>query len=305
MPLLLPSFVQLSRGVTLPELGVSRHHISVRRPGLRVYVIDARGVVVESRALNGLASPVLVVGQLPVGHICVPLEGTYVARRGSHDYALGRGSAIVDPGALLDERWEDATFRALCIEWDRDHGPVALTSTLRLSPREVEVIEGVANHVRHETLGPDDLDRLFAMLRAHGLPLLEGSVRELPAAPRDAHALAAAVSQLWMRYHQHPDLSDLEGMLGRSARHIRRRLRELGPWSNVPDGDWRRTLRQGRVLLAPSLATARGATVERIAQALGYRSARALLLALREENLPAPSEARALASMGQWAPRLA
>lgn len=292
----LSGLVRYERSAALPELGASRRFVLLQRPGLRLYVVSSEGLTVESRVFrHNPFSWLAAHGPRPCGHLIVPISGAYIARRSGRETSLEAREALLDIDRIFDERWEGSPFVALCIEWSAEYGePQQRQGDLRISRADHAFFRALAEALVHDTLSTENLRALFETLRAIGVPLHPVADVDLGAAPRGAVELARAVNAAHMRYDRHPDLADLEARLGISSRQIRRRLQALGPWWVSPGSDWRSTLRRARVLLAPSLATARGATVERVARALGYRSATALHFALDAEGLPSLSTARAI-----------
>jgi len=267
--------------------------VALQRPGIRFYVIESERMLVDTQLLGPALRGLLLVPP-SIGHLTIPVTGSFVARR-EREVEIDARSALVDPALALDERWEGAHFRALCVDWDAAFGPPGRTTELRLSARESSDVANAARAIVDGTLSRETLQRLTQLLVSHAV-LDEGAWSRLrEPAPPNAHVLARAVNKLFTRFDLHPDLGDLERELGVSPRHIRRTLTDLGPWSVLPGASMRAALRRYRTWLAPSLSTAEGATVEAVAQALGYRSPSALLLALRDEGVPAPSHARAIA----------
>ena len=297
MPGPLTRFVRYQRAVRMAELGAARDLVTMRRPGLRCYVVRSRGLVVESRMFGACRLPLLAAfGDAPtVAHLTVPLEGELVVRRGGRERLVGVGQALLDPGYVVDERWEGRRFAALCVEWTAAHGEAATAAELTVSPADLAALAAFAADLRADEVGDGDVAPLLGRLRGLGLPLFAAHAVALGPAPLAAIELARAFSAVHTQLDRHPDVLDLEALLGVSSRHIRRQLQALGPWWVLPRSDWRGSLRRTRVLLAPSLSTVRGASVERIAGALGYRSAPALLHALDAEGVPPPSRTRAIA----------
>lgn len=288
----IPGLLEIRRTVSMQELGAQRHYVGLIRPGFRLYVVQSNGIVVDSRSLGDSAARLLA--RPVISHITIPLVGRFIARR-ENEIELEPGSALVDTRVEPDERWDDLRFTALCVEWDARFGSTGSTGVFRLLDAELELMKEVARAMMAGTLHPTDLHRLLEALAAHTLLDPTRFMLFDEAAPTRAHEFAVATNALFTNFGAHPDLADLQKTLGFSTRHIRRTLRELGPWSPVGGHSFRSRLRQYRVWLAPSLMTAPGATVKRVAAALGYRSPNALILALRQEGMPSPSQARALA----------
>ncbi len=290
-----PVLVRYERAVELPELGAARRLVMLRRPGLRIYVVRTEGLVVDSRMFAGNAAPLrAAIGPPTIGHLTIPLDGVYVGRRAGRDHCLASRDALIDPGFVVDERWHGPRFAALCVEWSAAYGDAG-SGDLRLSVVDHRRIAAMAAAIVDDRFGDAALPQLIELLRSSGVPLHPVELTALDAAPRDAVVLARAFSALHTQLDRSPALTDVEAMVGQSARHIRRRLGALGPWWVLPDADWRASLRRVRVLMAPCLSTARGATVERTARGLGYGSASALLFALAAEGVPPPSVTRAFA----------
>ncbi len=288
--------MRYERSAGLPELGASRRFVLLLRPGLRLYVVHSQGITVESRVFRqNPYSWVASDGPRPCGHLIIPISGAYIARRAGRETSFEERQALLDVDRVFDERWDGSPFEALCLEWSAEYGEqLQRLGELRLSPADHAFFRAITDALVHDTLSEGDFRALIETLRAIGVPLHPYAQLDLGAAPCGAVELARAVNAAHTRFDCHPDLADLEAMLGISSRQIRRRLQALGPWWVSPGSDWRSTLRQARVRLAPSLATARGATVERVARTLGYRSATALLFALDAEGIPSLAKALAI-----------
>jgi len=291
----LRAFVRYERQVGLSGLDARRGYVCIRRPGLRFYVIETIGLTVESRIF--VASPHLWPdsGDRPVavGHLSIPLEGTYLARRSGTERMHERRFVAVDPTSIFDERWQGPRFRMLCVEWGLIHGrPITSPSDLVLSALDDARLGAFADAIGDGTIDDDATRAVVELLRAIGVPLARLDATLSTSAPAGAIETARTLTSLHTHLDSHPDLSDVETELGVSSRQFRRRLHAHPEWSVLPIPSWRTSMRRMRVRLAPAFATARGATVERIAAALGYRSASALLYALDAEGAPSPALAR-------------
>ena len=271
----------------MPELGARRIYAGLVRPGFRLYVVQSEGLVVDSRSVGTKASDLLFGGRTRIGQVTIPLEGRYIARR-ARELELSPGFVLVDAVVQPGERWDGARFTAMCVEWDSRFSAASSSAVVQLSYAELKQAKTVARGVLAGTLSLAEFHRFLDVLTAHGV--FAAPARSLfgEVAPPRAHEFALALNSLFTRFSSHPDLTDLEKHLGLSSRHIRRILKDLGPWSPILGGSVRANLRRNRVWLAPSLTTARGATVERVARALGYRSPNALIVALRRSNQKTP-----------------
>ncbi len=286
------------RRVALPDALAVRGYVGLHRPGFRIYVIETRGLVMDSRVLSDDHAATCRTST-QTAHICVPLIGDYVVRR-DRERLIAPGEALVEPSVSFDERWSGRRFLAFCVEWgpafgasptEVEIGHIGSTDLARIRTFSEALIRGVVQ--------ADALHEVLELLISHGI--LQPGVRTkiLEPAPPGAHELAAAVSESFCRLDTHPDLSDLQRRFGFGPRTLHRMFDSAGEWSALAPHGWRRRLRVLRTKLAPSLSTARGATVEGVARALGYRSARALLLALRQDSVPPPSTVRELVLGGR------
>lgn len=271
------------------------------QPGLRVYAVDARGV-----GFDTAVQPTVIERIVPRA----TARWTFVAAgalvlRGEQESLVEAGRAVFETGRPpWSERWEghrrrravagSPEFRAVVVEWEEplaaDGAPVVVPVPGPLRRRAGDAAQGLAD----PTLDPAARYAALAPLVAHlcaelGRPT---PVRETvpDAALPILQALTAAQQNLTLR----PALVDVEALVGRPIRDLRREAARWPAWFG-PYGwpsAWRTRLRAIRLVTATRLFSARNATVEAVATATGYGSARALLLALDQEGYPPPSVLR-------------
>lgn len=288
-------FLRFERRFCVPAISVERHHVALRRPGLRFYVIATRGIVMDSRAAPRPAClrPSSAGHDRPVGQLTVALQGGFVVRRGREQVFADRCGAA-DAVEVWDERWDGQPFRALVIEWDGRHGePLRQLGDVPLTADEHRFFGDLADRVDRGDGGEGLAATAIERLRAIGLPLVRSEAMPTSTPPPGAAQLVTAAGRLLGRLDRSPSIVDLSTATALEERELRRRLRRLGPWLAL-HASWRAMLHDNRMTMAASLATAPGATLEIMALALGYGAPSAMLAAMRAAGLPPPSQIRAL-----------
>jgi AraC-like DNA-binding protein len=278
------------------EPGVERGVARLTRPGLEVYCCWSEGVIFDTRAVG--RAPRFVSAD--THSFSVQLEGEILVRRDERETTVATNATIAEPNGPWDERWLGRRFFTLVVEWDPRYGGPVDRQIGSLSPADIDRCRTLANRLRTEGDAPDlvtEVVALISTLRAAGLPLHPVSstalTRDVP--PR-AREVAATFGAVLSNIHRGPAWIDLESSLGVDDRTVRRLLDRDPEWYPLGLGrvGFRRALRRERLNLAAAFLTAREATIERVARACGYGSARALLLALHQERRPPPAEVRAL-----------
>jgi AraC-like DNA-binding protein len=271
--------------------GLAERHFSLLvAPGLRVYVAGSRGVVVDTAVVDSMLS------RNPNAHVTIPLSGEFVLRQG-RETSVGVGSVVVEQSISHDERWEGRVFSALVVEWKPERA-MAAREIAPIGAADRGALVGFAERLAHGGLrGPEaqqDCADLLSRLAALGVPVSCSGLLEEPAESGGAQRFLDALGEHESNLRGQPMWVDLERSLGRSERHLRRgfpqSLALLGRNESI---SYRRQMRSLRMRLAASFVASEGTTVERVAASLGYGSARALLLAMKQAGLPTPAEIRA------------
>lgn len=290
------------RSLEVPELGASLRRQQLRHRHLTCKLVEARGVVMDDLLLAPTSIPTSVPGW-PV--VTVVLHGKGVVRAdGYGSEAVPRELVWTPPG--LDYRGrggEGGTILVLLLQWDpavfggagesADSARLRATDFDRLRGGVAEALAAGYDGARAAVA----LERICTALRALGLMDARPTAGDLfvpvdGAVERAGRAVDALLSNL----HGMPGTLDLHQRLGRSAAHTRRlvtayadALRAQGATS------WRDMLHSWRLYMGASLMTAKRATTERVASALGYRSPAAFCHAFALAGMPSPGAIRSLA----------
>lgn len=259
---------------------------------LRVYAIQARGLVFESLPLapRGAMVPPLIGHQLT----CV-IAGELVSRRGGRERSALPGTALLEPSMAWNERWMGDPFAALLIDWDPALVPVRATEVLPLSPaREAEVAALYDCVWQPEDDAPagERIVAAAADLLAHlGLDRFDASAGRF-ASSDESRATARWVSAL---------RSDLPSagfkraseLTGLGERQLRRHFEHMAQDAGMANS-LRSVLVQDRLVAAVRLLGG-GRPIAEVAQAAGFGSSRALGVALDHAGMPTATEIRRLA----------
>lgn len=276
-----------------------REYAALGRPGLRIYAVSLQGASFETRALGPIVARSGPAARGFCNHLTVVLDGALILRRGAEHEVPSR-SLVAESGTPWDERWEGRRFACVVWEWSEAFGPpVAAPSDARLNGvdagRVERLFEALAGGGARGAAGAALAVEAGALARSFGVDLPPWREELLAETPPGAQALADLLNGSFSALDRKPMWVDLEGGAELSERHLRRRLRALGDWLDIPHGGFRERLRVLRATAATTLLGAPGATLEHVAASVGYSSARALALALREEGLGGHDEIRALA----------
>lgn len=196
--------------------------------------------------------------------------------------------AIVMRQSRARERYE-----SLVLEWDPGSigGEPPAGFTIRaLSEDTLGVVAAAADELARTT----SIDRAERALRTvlgtlRALPLDPGAALVEPV-PERTSALSTALDELLSDLAQRPMAIDLHEQLGLSLRQLNRVVTDFNERYGFNAGSWRDARGRRRVLMGVALMSARGATVEEVAEAVGYASPTAFARALAEAELPPPGE---------------
>ncbi len=256
--------------------------------GVRAYVIALDGLGFDRALLDGACAPLTPEGVS--GQLVVPLDGAYLLR-GTRELVLEPGTALTDDAGPKHERWCGRSFRAFVVEWAADRGAACATADLPLSRRDLARARSLAERVERDEPEPALLADVAQWTRGLGIAVSAWSPGEV-AVDRTHQRVADALSSTFSQLSTRPNWPEFAARLGASERQARVRLERYLRAVRMPPTSFRSTLRHVRVNAAVSLLGAPDATVAQVAASLGYGSDRALILALQEEGLPAPSEIR-------------
>lgn len=280
--------LRLTRHARLLSRDVGRSYVAWQDPHMRIYVVRATGLRLDSSVLGvlGPAGP-------RAGHINIQLDGALLSRRWDLEQTITERSLAVDPRIYWNERWIGPVFRVLVIEWDAEYGPVpsafsqGIVSTL--DHQRLSAIADVLERSREAHLAAAALEELDALLAANGVRLhgLE-ALRRSVSSERDA-VTARWLSALRSALHTQPSWIDAVQSTGRSERQLRRDVAALCERLGLAADGLRALLVRERVVSAALLLSARGASVTEVARSVGFGTARALGLALERAGLPSAS----------------
>lgn len=258
--------------------------------GLRVYVVETRGVVFDTNVQK------LSLGAQPTraGQLAIVLRGEYVFRRLGLT-TLRQGDVVVAPLDGWDERWDGGDFRVLLIDWETNHGaPVEETRTSRLDREALAELTAFADALQtpgSEARCEADLGRVVDLARDLGAPLLERAAWPLIETPETVARVHAALSKILTQAGSTPRWVDVESEIGVTERTLRRWVDAHPAWFGWYPS-FRQTMLYWRLSSAAMFVTAEGSRLEEVAKLTGYGSSRALIHALETHGLAAPSELR-------------
>lgn len=276
-----------SGGVLLSERGVRLsadtrvRSVTLKRPGLRVQLVDAAGYETDTRAVQA-ALPELSV---PRHTFTAVLKGRYE----SDDVGGDSGCATLETRDAWRERWVGPHQRFVVVTWDgagestggvERLGAVAHATWRELAQRLERATQSTANAVARDALDA---------VRASGLQLPDIPFDPVPDSVERA---ARALNYVFTHLHETPQWIDIEQHSGVSERQLRRVIRANPGW--LPEVGWRRALLAHRLQLATSLLRSPATSAREVARALGYRSDVALHTALRRAGLDAQTRRAAI-----------
>jgi hypothetical protein len=255
----------------------------------------------DTRALGGIAERNGPAARGLRSHLTVVLDGALILRR-DHERDLGERELVGESDTAWDERWEGRRFACVVWEWDATVAPLLeRPSDARLTHSDICRVQRVFDALMMGARGPAAAALAVdagALAQCFGIDLPNWNERSLGPTPPGAQALGDLLSDAFCSLDEKPMWTDLEGGAERSERQLRRRLKLLGDWVDVPGGAYRERLRLLRACGAATLLGAAGVSVEHVARSVGYGSARALALALREQGLGTHEQIRAVIRSG-------
>ncbi|MBL8625154.1 MAG: hypothetical protein JNK64_27840 [Myxococcales bacterium] len=288
------------RATWAPALAAGRGAYFLLHPALRVYVVASHGLTHEKRLYAG-TTLAHAPGRRQLAQLV--LDGALRLGDGAATRWLGPGELSLQPRSLPDERWQGARFAALVVEWTPAPGAIVPRwTTGALAPALVAWSRAWSEALIAAPPATADAARATAALldrwRAAGVPLPALDAAALaPPVPPAIRTLATALGDALSDLAARPMLVDLEARCARSGRHLRRELADFDRYYGFPGGtSWHRVSRWWRLSMATCLMTARGATTEGVAAALGYGSPQAFCLAMAHAGLPSPGQVAAAAA---------
>jgi AraC-like DNA-binding protein len=249
----------------------------------RVHVVDNDGVVSDDRIAlrafqrkGALGRPVITVVLAGAARIDAFAETRWLE--------AGDVSAVEAKNAIVMRQSRDRErYRAFVVEWD--DGPIR-----RDRPRGFEVsrcddaaIARAADAIVNET---DIEASLRSALTALGFSVDTLAEEVSPQTRKLSRALDDLLSDMSAR----PMAIDLHEMLSVSLRQLNRLVLDFNERYGFNAVGWRDTRGRRRLLMGAALMTARGATVDEVARAVGYTSPTAFARAMADAGLPPPGE---------------
>jgi len=270
----------------------TRESVSWSSERLRVYVLTAVQLQVDSRAISKMA------GLFGPRHaqVTLQLEGELITRRHANEATIASGMIGVEPSLVWDERWQGTRFRTLVVEWSDELGgmPTGFDAA-RLSPSDRAEVADIADAVQYgaEPLAHRAISRLCLLLRSLGVPVETRDELSLVPDHRAIQTMADRLSAMRSNLHQQPMWVDAVQTAARSERQLRRDLSRALIAAGVPGRGLRELLLRERLVAAIILLGAPEGRVDQVAASCGYGSSRALGLALEQAGLATASEIRA------------
>lgn len=281
------------RRTALRELGASLATYALVHSAFRLHIVVNEGVVSEDRlSLRAFDRK----GYLHRPMLTVVLEGRARLEQDGMCRWLEAGDVSVLPNKnAVAMRQEGARFESLAVEWD--------PGTLGARPTEwsvsrlpAEAITRLKPHVRAVAAHGLDGERAAArfaaivtLLRESGAPLGRAEPGDLvEAVPEPMRVLSGALDATLSDLSRRPMMIDLHRMLGTTPRHLLRLVTAFHASYGFGATGWRDALNRRRLLHGAAMMTARGATSERVAMAVGYGSPAAFWHGLAQAGLPSP-----------------
>jgi hypothetical protein len=281
------------RRSTSRELHASLTTHALVHSAFRLHIVANEGVVSEDRLSlqafdrkGHLGRPVLTV--VLEGQARLEYQGV------TRWLEPGDLSLLPDKNALV-MRQQGSRFESVAIEWE--------PGTLGVRPGGWQTsrlpsgaLERLRPHVRAVTAHGFDGGRaaarfsaIVALLRGAGAPLARIEAGALvESVPEHMGALSRALDATLSNLSGRPMMIDLHRMLGVTPRHLLRLVTSFHGRYGFNATGWRDALHRRRLLLGAAMMTARGATSERVASAMGYGSPAAFWRGLAQAGLPSP-----------------
>ncbi|HEY1694244.1 MAG TPA: AraC family transcriptional regulator [Polyangiaceae bacterium] len=282
------------RRTALPELHASLATHALVHSAFRLHVVRNQGVVSEDRLSlraferkGHLGRPVLTVvlagrARLECGGAARWLEPGDVSLAPYKDAIVMRQDGPRFESLALE--WEPGTLGARPATWETARLPVGFYEQLR------RLVDAVTDASADTALAAARFAAIVSLLRASGAPL--GDVPPcalVEDVPEHMGTLSSALDGTLSNLAESPMMVDLDQALGVTPRHLQRLVTAFHERYGFNAGGWRDALNRRRLLIGASMMTARGATTERVALAMGYGSATAFCRALSQAHLPSPS----------------
>lgn len=280
----------------LQGLGVSKRHRALLSPNLRVYQIQTKGVQLDSEALD----PLFAQQRSDRAQLLIVLDGELIWRRAGQELGAKQGEILAETGLGGSELWLGRSFRVLAIEWDTMFGQRFLAPTRlgRLDARSLVQLRQLCGEDRWGS-GERDAPLARALMELlSALGALEAPIPITPLAQDKRLRMQRFMDALghWSSHlSQQPRWQDLELTLKRSERQLRRDFQELMVSMGLPTklSQMRRYMLFQRINAAVHYLSCQDVSVEHVAYATGYSSARAMCTAFSKEGLASPSQLQA------------
>jgi AraC-like DNA-binding protein len=273
-----------------------RRVAQVASPGLRVYVVQSRGLRFDARHIPVQAHGYCLV---PRSTLQIVLSGGLLLRR-AQETLLSRGDAALEWHQAWDEQWI-GDVRILVLEWTTtDVSPAPSTlHQFRLHEQDLEITDALASRLEQGELRGDaargPVNQLLRRLRVLGIPAEDLEPLVEPVAPPLAQPISDVLSSMDSSLAKAPSWVDVADRLGWSERQARRRLEDLSGWLGPGRSKLRERLHFERIRACSMLLTAPDATLDAVAASVGYGSKRAMMRAFEILGGPMPDGIRSAA----------
>lgn len=279
------------RVVDVPELRAHLATHAVLHSSYRLHAVHNEQVVCEDAVI---IPTVQRRGRLGRPIATLLLEGAARITVGATRAWLEPGDVLaMDAKGDIVMRQEGPRYAAFAFEWDPERlGPRPAPFTRgRLSPRAFDDVRGAWERCVQRGGDVDAVETVLCALRDDvGLPLARAWREDLTEDVPPNHArLCAALDATLSHLRDQPMLSDLESELGLSTRQVNRLVLEFNERYGFNAAGWRDARNRRRLLVGLTLLSCEGATAERVARAVGYRSLAAFTRALTDAGFPPPS----------------
>jgi hypothetical protein len=264
----------------------------------RVHTSRHRNLVAEDALLvRGFARlgavdrPMITV--ILAGRACLRVDGQSVWLEPGDAALLGRKGSVL----MRCDRDESGAYEHLNVEWTPGtigDGLAPALATGRVGEvdlRRLREVAGCLARADDAAAAADEVARFMAILRANGLPMRPMTARDLvEPVPEQTRRLLRALDRLLSDIGGQPMAVDLAALTSLSSRQLNRAVAVLNARYGFNATTWRDARGRRRLMMGVAMMTAPGATTERVARAVGFRSAAAFCRALADVGLPAPGE---------------